>query len=39
MYVNVEVKVKFYETNLGFKKILSVPDDGDIFDFAILSKD
>lgn len=39
MVKNVKETIKFYETNLGFKKILSVPDDGDIFDFAILSKD
>ena len=39
MVKNVKETIKFYEEKLGFKKILSVPDVGEILDFAILNKD
>ncbi len=42
--VNIMVKsvgetIKFYEEKLGFEKVLSVPDTGEILDFAIIRKD
>ncbi|MCI9092569.1 MAG: bleomycin resistance family protein [Coprobacillus sp.] len=39
MVNNVKETIKFYVENLGFQKVLSVPEDGDILNFAILSKD
>ncbi len=39
MVTNVKETIKFYVENLGFQKVLSVPEDGDILNFAILSKD
>ena len=39
MVKNVKETIKFYEEKLGFKKILSVPEEGEIFNFAILNKD
>lgn len=39
MVKNVKDTIKFYEEMLGFQKILSVPEDGEILNFAILSKD
>ena len=38
MVNNVKETIKFYVENLGFQKVLSVPEDGDILNFAILSK-
>jgi len=39
MVNNVKETIKFYVENLGFQKVLSVPEDGDILNFAVLSKD
>ena len=39
MVKDVKVKLEFYEEKLGFKKILSVPEEGEILNFAILNKD
>lgn len=39
MVKNVKETIKFYEEKLGFEKVLSVPEDGEILDFAILNKD
>lgn len=39
MVKDVWETIKFYEENLGFKKVLSVPEDGDELDFAILARD
>lgn len=39
MVKNVKETIKFYEESLGFKKILSVPEDGEVLNFAIISKD
>ncbi len=39
MVKNVKETIKFYEEKLGFQKILSVPEEGEILNFAILSKD
>ncbi len=39
MVNNVKETIKFYVENLSFQKVLSVPEDGDILNFAILSKD
>lgn len=39
MVENVKETIKFYEEKLGFKKILSVPEQGEILNFAILNKD
>ncbi len=39
MVKNVKETIKFYEEKLGFKKILSVPEDGESLNFAILNKD
>ena len=36
---NVKETIKFYEEKLGFQKILSVPEEGEILNFAILNKD
>ena len=39
MVKNVKETVKFYEEKLGFQKILSVPEEAEILNFAILNKD
>ncbi len=39
MVKNVKETIAFYEEMLGFKKVLSVPEEGEILNFAILSKD
>ncbi len=39
MVKNVKETIEFYEKKLGFKKVLSVPEDGEILNFAILNKD
>ena len=39
MVKNVKETIEFYENKLEFKKILSVPENGDVLDFAIISKD
>ena len=39
MVKNVKETIKFYEEKLGFKKVLSVPEEGEILNFAILNKD
>ncbi len=39
MVKNVNETIKFYESKLGFKKVLSVPEAGNVYDFAIISKD
>lgn len=39
MVKNVRDTIEFYEEKLGFKKVLSVPEDGDELNFAILNKD
>lgn len=39
MVKNVKETIKFYEEKLGFQKILSVPEEGEVLNFAILNKD
>ena len=39
MVKNVKDTITFYEEKLGFQKILSVPEEGEILNFAILNKD
>jgi uncharacterized glyoxalase superfamily protein PhnB len=39
MVKNVKETIKFYEEKLGFQKIVSVPEEGEILNFAILHKD
>lgn len=39
MVKDVKETIKFYEEKLGFQKILSVPEEGEKLDFAILNKD
>lgn len=39
MVKNVKETIQFYEEKLGFQKILSVPEEGETLNFAILSKD
>lgn len=39
MVKNVKETIKFYEEKLGFQKVLSVPEEGDVLNFAILNKD
>ncbi len=39
MVKNVKETIAFYENVLGFQKVLSVPDDGEVLNFAILAKD
>lgn len=39
MVKSVKETIEFYEEMLGFKKVLSVPEEGEILNFAILSKD
>lgn len=39
MVKNVKETIQFYEEKLGFKKVLSVPEQGEVLNFAILNKD
>lgn len=39
MVKDVKETIAFYEEVLGFQKVLSVPEDGDVLNFAILVKD
>ncbi|MCX4255023.1 MAG: bleomycin resistance family protein [Bacilli bacterium] len=39
MVKSVEDTLDFYINKLGFVKVLSVPMEGDVFDFAIVKKD
>ena len=39
MVKNVKETINFYEEKLGFEKVLSVPEKGDVLNFAILNKD
>lgn len=39
MVENVLETIKFYEEKLGFTKILSVPEEGENLNFAIIMKD
>ncbi len=39
MVKNVKETVKFYEEKLGFQKVLSVPEEGEKLNFAIVNKD
>ncbi len=39
MVKNVKETIKFYEGKLGFQKVLSVPEEGEVLNFAILNKD
>ena len=39
MVRNVKETITFYEEKLGFQKIISVPEEGEVLNFAILNKD
>lgn len=39
MVANVKETIKFYEEKLGFQKVVSVPEEGEVLNFAILNKD
>lgn len=39
MVKNVKETIKFYEEKIGFQKVLSVPEEGENLNFAILNKD
>lgn len=39
MVKNVKETIEFYEEKLGFSKVLSVPEEGEVLNFAILNKD
>ena len=39
MVKNVKETIQFYEQKLGFQKVLSVPEEGEVLNFAILVKD
>ena len=39
MVKNVKETIKFYEEKLGFQKILSVPEEGEKLNFAIMNRD
>lgn len=39
MVKNVKETIEFYEQKLGFKKVLSVPEEGENLNFAIINKD
>lgn len=39
MVANVKETIKFYEEKLGFQKVVSVPEKGEVLNFAILNKD
>lgn len=39
MVENVKETIEFYQSQLGFQKVLSVPEDDSRLDFAIVKKD
>lgn len=39
MVANVKETINFYEEKLGFQKVVSVPEEGEVLNFAILKKD
>lgn len=39
MVANVKETINFYEEKLGFQKAVSVPEEGEVLNFAILKKD
>lgn len=39
MVANVKETINFYEEKLGFQKVVSVPEEGEVLNFAILNKD
>lgn len=39
MVKDVKETIAFYETVLGFQKVVSVPEDGEVLNFAILARD
>lgn len=39
MVKNVKETIKFYEEKLGFQKVLSVPEEGEKLNFAIMNRD
>ena len=39
MVKNVKETIQFYEEKLGFQKVLSVPEKGEVLNFAIIGKD
>ncbi|MBS7020885.1 MAG: VOC family protein [Firmicutes bacterium] len=39
MVLSVEETIQFYEEKLGFERILTVPEEGEHFVFAIMKKD
>lgn len=39
MVKNVFETIEFYESKLGFQKVLSVPENAEVLSFAIISKD
>lgn len=39
MVKNVKETIKFYEEKLGFQRVVSVPENAEILNFAIMSKD
>lgn len=39
MVENVKETIEFYQSQLGFQKVLSVPEDGSSLNFAIVKKD
>lgn len=39
MVKNVKETIKFYEEKLNFQKVISVPEEGENLDFAIIKKD
>lgn len=39
MVKDVKKTIQFYEEKLGFQKVLTVPENGEILNFAIIAKD
>lgn len=39
MVKNVNDTIKFYEEKLNFQKVLTVPENGNVFVFALMNKD
>lgn len=39
MVKNIKETIEFYQEKLGFQKILSVPEEGENLNFAIIAKD
>lgn len=39
MVKNVKETIRFYEEKLGFQKVLSVPEEGEKLNFAIMNRD